>query len=130
MQSVSKVDVKTGWFKKSAYALGAVGAYVAASSAAFAQEGGAAMAEATSEGGMSVRSWALIAGAVLMAAAAISGTTAQGKAASTAFEGIARNPGSADKMFTPLILGLALIESLVVLSFVISFLIQGKVPAL
>ena len=42
-------------------------------------------------------------------------------------EGIARNPGASDKLFTPMILGLALIESLVIYSLVISFMILGKV---
>jgi F-type H+-transporting ATPase subunit c len=57
---------------------------------------------------------------------AIGGAFAQGKAASVALDGIARNPGAADKLFTPMIIGLALIESLVIYAFVISFLLLGK----
>ena len=56
--------------------------------------------------------------------AAIGGAAAQGKAASAALEGIARNPAAADKLFTPMIIALALIESLVIYAFVISFLIK------
>lgn len=56
--------------------------------------------------------------------AAIGGASAQGKAASAALEGIARNPAAADKLFTPMIIALALIESLVIYAFVISFLIK------
>jgi F-type H+-transporting ATPase subunit c len=52
---------------------------------------------------------------------------AQGKAASAALEGIARNPEAQGKIFTPMILGMALIESLVILGFVIAFMIQGKI---
>lgn len=55
---------------------------------------------------------------------AVGGAFAQGKAASVALEGIARNPGAADKLFTPMIIALALIESLVIYAFVISFLIK------
>lgn len=62
-----------------------------------------------------------------MAIAALGGTLAQGKAASAALEGIARNPGAAPKVQTPMILALALIESLVLFSFVIAFLLTNKV---
>ena len=59
--------------------------------------------------------------------AAFGGAMAQGRAASAALDGIARNPGAADKLFTPMILGLALIESLVIYSLLISFLLFGKI---
>ncbi len=58
--------------------------------------------------------------------AAFGGSLGQGKTASAALEGISRNPGAADKIFTPMILGLALIESLVIYSFVIGFVLSGK----
>jgi F-type H+-transporting ATPase subunit c len=51
----------------------------------------------------------------------------QGRAASAALEGIARNPGAQNKIFTPMILGLALIESLAIYALIIAFLLQGKV---
>jgi F-type H+-transporting ATPase subunit c len=41
-------------------------------------------------------------------------------------EGIARNPGASGKMFVPMILGLALIESLVIYCLVIAFALIGK----
>ena len=66
-----------------------------------------------------------IAAALAIGIAAFGGALGQGKTAAAALEGIARNPGSADKVFTPLILGLALIESLVIYAFVIAFLIKG-----
>jgi F-type H+-transporting ATPase subunit c len=58
--------------------------------------------------------------------AALGGALAQGKAAATALDGIARNPGAADKIRGPMILGLALIESLVIYALIIAFLLLGK----
>ena len=68
--------------------------------------------------------WLGLASAAAIAFAAIGGAIAQGKAASVALEGIARNPAAADKLFTPMIIALALIESLVIYAFVIAFLIK------
>lgn len=87
-------------------------------SSAFAQEAGAEP---------EVQKWGLLAAGLGMAFAAFGGALGQGKAAAAALEGIARNPGASDKIFTPMILGLALIESLVIYSLVISFMILGKV---
>lgn len=58
-----------------------------------------------------------------MAIAAFGGTQAQSAAASTALEGIARNPNAADKIQTPMILGLALMESLVIFTLISVFLV-------
>lgn len=55
-----------------------------------------------------------------MAFAVIGGAMAQGRAAAAVLEGIARNPSSSDKLFIPFILGLALIESLVILAFLVN----------
>ena len=73
------------------------------------------------------------AGDVAMAAglaigvAAAGGAIAQGRAAAAALEGIARNPQASGKMFTPMIIGLALIESLVIYALVIAFQLSGAV---
>jgi F-type H+-transporting ATPase subunit c len=67
------------------------------------------------------------ASAAAIAVAAFGGAFAQGKAASVALEGIARNPAASDKLFTPMIIALALIESLVIYAFVIAFLIKPTV---
>ena len=88
-------------------------------STAFAQDAGG--------GNFDVQKWGLVAAGLGMALAAFGGALGQGKAAAAALEGIARNPGASDKLFTPMILGLALIESLVIYSLVISFMILGKV---
>lgn len=58
--------------------------------------------------------------------AVFGGALSQGRVASAAVEGIARNPEAGTKIFTPLIICMALIESLVIYALVIAFLIQGK----
>lgn len=86
---------------------------------AFAQEGGPAAY------GENVGLMAL-ATAIGIGAAALGGTLGQGRAASAALEGISRNPNASDKVFVPMILGLAFIESLVLFTWVLMFLLQGK----
>ena len=49
----------------------------------------------------------------------------QGRAAAAALEGISRNPGAAARIQTPMILGLALIESLVLFAFLIAFFLRN-----
>jgi F-type H+-transporting ATPase subunit c len=90
------------------------------SGAAFAQEGAEAAAHAVAQtGGLDL---AGMGAAIGLGLAAIGGALGQGKTASSALDGIARNPSAADKIFTPMIIGLALIESLVLYAFVIAFL--------
>lgn len=60
--------------------------------------------------------------------AVIAASTAQGKATSTALEGIARQPEAAPRIQVAMIIGLALIESLVIYSLLIFFLLMGKLP--
>ena len=52
----------------------------------------------------------------------------QGRATASALEGISRNPGAAARIQTPMILGLALIESLVLFAWVIAFFLQNRDP--
>lgn len=73
---------------------------------------------------METTAWLAVSSALAITVAAVGGANAQGKAASAALEGIARNPAAADKLFTPMIIALALIESLVIYAFVIAFLIK------
>jgi F-type H+-transporting ATPase subunit c len=49
-----------------------------------------------------------------------------GKTASAALESIGRNPSASGQLFLPMILGLALIEALGILGFVIANSIVGK----
>ncbi|MEM6733698.1 MAG: ATP synthase F0 subunit C [Myxococcota bacterium] len=62
--------------------------------------------------------------------AAAGGAYGQGRAASAALEGIARNPNASDKVFVPMILGLAFIESLVLFTWVLMFLMNGSIGTL
>jgi F-type H+-transporting ATPase subunit c len=88
---------------------------------------GVAMAQEAG-GGLSsdVKAMIALAAGLGIAIAAFGGALGQGKAAAAAIEGIARNPGAYQKVFTPMILGLALIESLVIYSLLISFLLVFK----
>ncbi len=64
-------------------------------------------------------SWIAIAKGLCMALAVAAVATGQGKAASTALDGIARNPSAAGKIQTPMIIALALMEGLVLFTMVI-----------
>jgi F-type H+-transporting ATPase subunit c len=52
----------------------------------------------------------------------------QGRAGAAALDGIARNPNASDKIFTPMILVLALIESLAIYALVIAIMLLGRIP--
>ena len=52
----------------------------------------------------------------------------QGRAAGSALDGIARNPGAADKIRGPFILGLALIESLAIYVLVVAMILLFVQP--
>jgi F-type H+-transporting ATPase subunit c len=67
-----------------------------------------------------------LASALTIAIAAFGGALGQGKTAQAALDGIARNPAAQGKLFVPMIIGLALIESLVIYAFVIAFMLLGK----
>jgi F-type H+-transporting ATPase subunit c len=58
--------------------------------------------------------------------AAFGGSIAQGRSIVATLEGIARNPGASGKITTPMIIGLAMIESLVIYALLIAFLLQAK----
>ncbi|MBW3670929.1 MAG: ATP synthase F0 subunit C [Acidobacteria bacterium] len=85
----------------------------------FAQEEAAVVAT----GGVQ---WGLISAAFVLGIAALGGALGQGKAIAAACEGIARNPGAAGAIRLAMIIGLALIESLVIYALIIAFIIQGK----
>jgi F-type H+-transporting ATPase subunit c len=72
-----------------------------------------------------VRAWASIGSGLAIGLAALGGTLGQGRAAAAALEGISRNPGASARIQTPMILGLALIESLVLFALVIAFMLRG-----
>lgn len=62
--------------------------------------------------------------------AAFGGALGQGRAAAAALEGIARQPEAAGRIQTAMIIGLALIESLVIYALLSFFLLNGKLPAI
>lgn len=95
-------------------------AIVAAPSLALAQQ--AAPANKNDASG-----WIAIGAAIAIGMAALGGTLGQGKATAAALDGIARQPSAAPRIQTPMILGLALIESLVLFAFVIAFMLQNKI---
>ncbi len=78
-------------------------------------QGGAADNEST------VATYKALAAGLGFGLAAGLGALAQGKIGSAAVEGAARNPGAAGSVQTMMIIGLALIESLVLLALVIVF---------
>lgn len=89
----------------------------------------ASAAEAAAAGGGAdhMKMFAVALGAGLaIGVGALGGALGQGRAAAAALEGIARNPGAAGKITTPMIIGLALIESLVIYSLIVSLLMVFK----
>jgi F-type H+-transporting ATPase subunit c len=90
----------------------------------YAQEAGAA-AHAT---GSLVGQWSIITAGFALAIAAAFGALGQGKAVSSAVEGIARNPGAAGDIRGSLILGLVLIESLVIYVLLIALILLFLAP--
>lgn len=71
--------------------------------------------------------WYAIAAALAIGLSALGGALGQGKAAAAALEGIARNPDASGKIFVPMILGMALIESLVLFGLLIAFVLSGNI---
>ncbi|MBF0299768.1 MAG: ATP synthase F0 subunit C [Oligoflexia bacterium] len=96
--------------------------------AALASDGGAATTAATAAAG----TFTLVTEKAFMGAfavvgvgiAAAGGGVGQGLIASKALEGISRNPAAIDKIFTPMILTIAFVESLVIFTIVTIFLVK------
>lgn len=78
-----------------------------------------------SEGEPAMASWGPIAAAIAIGLGAFGAATAQGRAASSALEGIARNPAARGEVFMPLILSLVFMELQALLCFVIAFMVKG-----
>jgi len=88
-----------------------------------------AFAEVAAEGGGGGwhRGLIALAAGLGLGIAAFGAALGQGRATAAAMESIGRNPNSADRIFTPLIVGLALMEALALYALVIAFFLQGKV---
>lgn len=89
--------------------------------------GSPALAAEAAEAGGSARGLIALAAGLGLGLAAFGAALAQGRATAAAMESIGRNPNSADRIFTPLIVGLALMEALALYALVIAFFLQGKV---
>ena len=94
-----------------------------ASSSAFAQA-----AEEAAGGGSGYQAYAALGAGLAIGLAVLGAGMGQGRAAAAALDGISRNPGAADRIQTPFILGMALIESLALFAFAIAFLLWQKLP--
>lgn len=70
--------------------------------------------------------WGLVSAAFVLGVAAAAGAIGQSRAIAAACEGIARNPSAAGPIRLAMIIGLALIESLVIYSLIIAFIAVGK----
>jgi F-type H+-transporting ATPase subunit c len=78
-------------------------------------------------GGPGERGLIALAAGIGLGVAALGTALGQGRATAAAMESIGRNPNSADKIQTPLIIGLALMEALTLYALVIAFFLQGKI---
>lgn len=85
-----------------------------------------AFAAGDAEAGNLVNGYIALAAGLGIGLAAFGGALGQGRAAASALEGISRNPGASGKIMTPMIIGLALIESLVIYAFVITIMLTFK----
>lgn len=94
--------------------------YVSFTSTAFA-------AQAAEQIDSSAKVAIALASGLAIAIAAFGAALGQGRLAATAMESIGRNPNAADKIFTPLLLGLAFIEALAIYALLIAFLLQLKI---
>ena len=62
-----------------------------------------------------------------IAIAAFGGALGQARGLAAALDGMARNPAASGKMFGPMIIGLAMIESLVIYALLVSLLLVFKI---
>jgi F-type H+-transporting ATPase subunit c len=107
-------------FRKTSFTFLLALLFVAVATVAFAQE------EAAAGMSDSVKTFIALAAGFGIAIASFGGALGQGRAIASGLEGIARNPSAQPKIFIPMIVGLALIESLVIYSLVIAFILVGK----
>jgi F-type H+-transporting ATPase subunit c len=78
-------------------------------------------------GGDSSRGMIALAAGLAIGVAAVGAGLGQGRAVAAAMESIGRNPNSADRIQTPMIIGIAFIEALAIYALVIAFTLAGNV---
>lgn len=71
--------------------------------------------------------WIAMAAGLGIGIAAFGAGLGQGRAVAAAMESIGRNPNAADRIQTPMIIGIAFIEALAIYALVITYLLQGKI---
>ncbi len=103
---------------KKALTVAATFAFALVAAPAFAQE---------AAGGSTDNAWYAMAAAIAIAVSAFGGAFAQGRAVTAALDSIGRNPAAAGKITTPMIIGLALIESLVIYALVVAIILSGNI---
>jgi F-type H+-transporting ATPase subunit c len=86
-----------------------------------------AQAEQLTEPAVSYKGYVAIAAGIGFAIAVFGGALGQSRIGAAACEGAARNPGAAAKIQTMMILGLALIESLVLFALLVIFAVVARV---
>jgi F-type H+-transporting ATPase subunit c len=82
---------------------------------------------AASEPGVNYKGYVAIAAGIGFAIAVFGGAIGQSRIGAAACEGAARNPGAAGRIQTMMILGLALIESLVLFALLVTFAVVARV---
>jgi F-type H+-transporting ATPase subunit c len=76
------------------------------------------------EGGVAGVNWGVAFAGLGLGIAAAGGALGQGRAAADALAGMARNPGASGRIQTALLLSLAFMESLVIFTWVMVFLLR------
>jgi F-type H+-transporting ATPase subunit c len=79
------------------------------------------------EVGTAGQGYIALAAGLAIAIAAVGAALGQGRAVAAAMESIGRNPNAADRIQTPMIIGIAFIEALAIYALVIAFFLQGKI---
>jgi len=95
--------------KKMNFVMGAAAAYLMPVMA-FAEGEAAAVAHGAAEG----RPMYALAKGLAVGAAALGCALGQGKIVSAALDGIGRNPGAREQIFTPMLLGVVFVETLLI----------------
>ena len=93
------------------------------SAQAFAQEAGTVAAS----GSIGDKGMYALGLAIMLGLGAFGATTGQGRVGASAMEGLARNPQARNSMFVPMIVVLALIESLFILTWLVANGVSGKI---
>ena len=82
---------------------------------------------AAEDGGMGNGAYFALAAGFAIGVAAFGCGMGQGRVGASAMEGLARNPQAKDAMFVPMIIGLALIESIAIYALVVAILLYTKI---